>query len=197
QQSTRPLSGGVSRMQLIYSNWNQPLPHGAQITKVGFRPDASGTGTGHQLQLEVWMGHTTNLHSTVSTTFDNNYDSPPIRVVDQRIVALPTVPSVSQGPQTTYVWIPLDRPFTYDGSKNLVVEYRITANSNGNQSFTYRLDSASFYSETTTFGTACATSNQRMPAMSMQRAAAGQLLSFSLNNGPASSPGVLVIVLSN
>lgn len=195
--TNRPLSGGVGRMQLIYSNWRIGIPNGARINRVGFRPDLAGTGTGHQLQLEIWMGHSDNLHASVSTTFANNYVAPAVQVFNRQTFALPTVPSVATGPNPNLIWFQLDQPFTYDSSHNLVVEYRIFANSNGNAAFSYRLDSASFASETTRFGTACATSSNRMPAMTCQPTSLGSNLNLSLTNGPASSPGVLLLGLSN
>lgn len=195
--TSRPLSAGISRVMLVYSKWRLGIPNGAQINRVGFRPDMAGTGTGQQVQMEIWMGHTDNLGSGVSTTFDNNYLAPAVRVYDLAIYALPTVPPVSPGPNPATIWIPLDRPFTYDNSHNLVVEYRIFANSNGNAAFSYRLDVATYLSDTTTFGTACPTSSSRLTRVTTQPVAAGGSLSVSIANGPASSPGSLLIGASN
>lgn len=195
--TNRPLSAGVSRVQIIYSNWRLGIANGAQISRVGFRPDMAGTGAGQQIQLEIWMGHSDNLGTTASTTFDNNFLTPAVRVYDRQIFTLPTVPSVTTGPNPTTIWIPLDRTFTYDSSHNLVVEYRVFANSNGNAAFTYRLDSGTFVSDTATFGTACATSNNRMPSVTTQPAAIGSGLSVSIASGPASSAGVLLVGSSN
>lgn len=195
--TNRPLSAGVSRVQIIYSKWRLGLPNGAQIARVGFRPDMAGTGSGQQIQLEIWMGHSDNLGTGVSTTFDNNPVAPVVRVYDRQVYALPTVPSVATGPNPTTIWIPLDRTFAYDASHNLLVEYRIFANSNGNAAFSYRLDNATFVSDTSTFGTACATSSSRMPAITTQPAAIGSSLSLALANGPASSSGVLIVGSSN
>ncbi|MEZ5966104.1 MAG: hypothetical protein R3F56_19870 [Planctomycetota bacterium] len=195
--TSRPLSAGVSRVMLIYSKWRLGIANGGQISRVGFRPDMLGTGTGHQVQMEIWMGHSDNLGTGVSTTFDNNYLAPAVRVYDRQIFSLPTVPSVSTGPNPNTIWIPLDRTFAYDNTHNLVVEYRIFANSNGNAAFTYRLDVGSFVSDTTTFGTACQTSSNRSPAITTQPVQAGGSMGLSLTNGPASSSGVLLIGSSN
>lgn len=192
-----PLSGGISRVQVVYSRWRIGIPHGAQINRVGVRPDQAGTGAGRQIQLEIWMAHTDNTGSTVSATFANNYTTPAVRVYDSKIFAMPTVPSVPTGPNNSYVWFQLDRPFTYDESKNLIVEYRITANNNGNQPFSYRLDRASFVSATTMFGTACPTSDNRMPATTTGEASVGGTMLVSLANGPANSAGVLLLGTSN
>jgi hypothetical protein len=195
--SNRPLSGGISRVQLIYSRWRIGIPNGAQISRVGVRPDVAGTGAGRQLQLEIWMAHADNVGTAASTTFANNYATPAVRVYDPKLFTMPTVPSVPTGPNNSHVWFQLDRPFTYDSSKSLVIEYRITANNNSNAAFAYALDSAEFVSRTTTFGTACATSGNRMPAITTGRAAAGGSMSVSLANGPATSAGVLLFGISN
>jgi hypothetical protein len=194
--SNWPVSAGISRAQLIYSKWRTPIPNGAQISRVGIRPDVLGTGQGYQLQLEIWMAHSENIHSSASGTFANNYATPAVRVFDQRIFSLPTMPAVPTGPNPNYVWFPLDRSFTYDRSKHLIVEYRISANSNGNAAFSYLIDYADYVSDTVTFGTACPTSGQRMPAMSTQPAHAGGSLSVTLSNAPASSAGAMLFGLS-
>ncbi len=192
-----PFSNGVLRAQMIYSNWRFDVPNGARIQRVGVRPDLSGTGAGKIVQLELLMGHGQTIGTAVSTTFASNYILPASVVYTPKQLSLPTIGAAASGPQTTYVWVPLDTPFPYDATKNLIVEYRVTANNNGNAAFSYRSDVATYVSTTTTYGAACATSGARLPTVSAGAALVGSNWTISIANGPSSTAGVLFLGASN
>lgn len=195
--TTWPFSAGVSRAQMIYSNWRFDVPNAAQIRRVGVRPDVAGSGAGKIVQLEVVMGHGQMIGSATSTTFATNYVAPATVTYTPKQLSLPTIGSASSGPQTTYVWVPLDTPFQYDATKNLIVEYRVSANNNGNAAFSYRMDVATAVSTATTYGTACATSGARLPTVAAGSALVGSNWNVTIAAGPASSAGVLILGASN
>ena len=145
------------------------------------------------------MGHAalTTLNNSMSTTFANNYSTPAVTVYTPKTFALPTVAAVASGPNNNFIWIPLDTPFTYDSTQNLVVEYRVTANSNGNAAFAYALDAGTAITPTTTFGSGCQTSGGTTPALTAGAATVGANWNLSLANGPASSAGILILGGSN
>src|SRR5262245_53545476 len=70
-----PLANGTGRGQIVYEQWDLPVPIGASITRLGFRQDAGTTAmdTGRALQLEVRLGYTTATSANLSTTMDNNF----------------------------------------------------------------------------------------------------------------------------
>lgn len=197
--TNRPLSAGVSRVQIAYSRFRLGMPNGAVIQRIGFRPDVAGTGAGRQVVVEILMGHAapTTLNTGMSTTFASNYSTTPVTVYTPKTLTLPTIPAASAGPNNNYVWIPLDVPFTYDNTQNLVVEYRVTANNNGNAAFSYSLDAGGAVTPTGTFGVACQTSGASTPALTCGAATVGANWNHSLTNGPASSAGILLIGTSN
>jgi hypothetical protein len=186
--SDYPYAGGVGRNQGIYSRHFLNIPNGATITHVGIRPDAASTATGRQLQLEIRMGHCTLDIGSVSSTFANNYDSPPVTVFTQKIVTLPDLVGANPGPSTQYILMQLDTPFVYDATKNLIVDYVITANSAGNVAFTYPTDLASWIASRTTFGTSCTHSNGRVPALNTSNGFANGTWTISLTNGLQNAP---------
>lgn len=197
--TNRPLSAGISRVQIAYSRFRLGMPNGAVIRRLGFRPDVAGTGAGRQVVVEIVMGHAapTVLNTGMSTTFSSNYSTTPVTVYTPKALTLPTIPAAASGPNNNFVWIPLDTPFTYDNTQNLVVEYRVTANSNGNAAFSYALDAGAAVTPTGTFGAACQTSGNTTPALTAGAATVGANWNHSLTNGPASSSGILLIGVSN
>jgi hypothetical protein len=52
-----PFSNGISRVQLVYEDWDLAMPHNTPITRIGFRQDDIGGPAPQQLlQMEVRMG---------------------------------------------------------------------------------------------------------------------------------------------
>ncbi|MBL8900607.1 MAG: hypothetical protein JNM84_23450 [Planctomycetes bacterium] len=186
--SDYPYAGGVGRNQGIYSRHFLNIPNGATITHVGIRPDAASTATGRQIQLEIRMGHCTLDIASVSSTFANNYATPAVTVFTQKIVTLPDLTGANPGPSTQYILMQLDTPFVYDATKNLIVDYIISANSAGNVAFTYPTDVASWIATRTTFGTSCTHSNGRVPALNTSNGFVNGTWNISLTNGLQNSP---------
>lgn len=200
--SNYPFSGGINRYQTIYSKDYAGLANGAAITAIGVRPDGAVASTGHRVQLEIWMGHTSKWGTTstnrLTGTFDSNYDGSLTRVYDKKTLTLPNLTPPVTPPSTSYVMVPLDRSFTYDRTRNLVVEYRVFANDNANQGFGYYIDAGGGYSTNTTFGQACQTSNNRTP----QHTTSGPVIGgsswlLSMTQGAASSAAAFFMGISN
>ncbi len=137
-----PFGYGISRMMIGLEGWDLAVPVGHSITAVGFRQDGVQATTGCTLQLEVRMGYTNRTSDTFSGALDTNYSAPPVTVFGPAPFVLPSLPS---SPGGAPVMVPLSTPFVYAGG-NLVVELRISGNSNGNGSFIYYVDRASFVS---------------------------------------------------
>lgn len=163
-----PFSGGVTRYQTVFLKETVGLDNGAAITAIGVRPDGYNTGTGHRVQMEIWMGHTTRWDTggtnLLTGVFDNNYEGSLTLVYGKKTLQLPNLTPPTTPPATNHVMVTLDRSFTYDRSRNLVVEFRVFANDNANQAFFYPIDFGSGYSVNDTFGVACPTSNGTLPA---------------------------------
>lgn len=185
-----PFAGGVGRNQGIYSRHFLNIPNGATITHVGIRPDAASTAVGRQIQLEIRMGHSTNEIASVSSSFATNYATPQTTVFTQKIIRLPDLVGANPGPATQNVLIQLDTPFVYDRSMNLIVDYIITANDNGNSAFTYPTDLASWVASRTQFGTSCTHSNARVPVLNTSNGYANGSWTISLTNGLQNAPYV-------
>lgn len=184
-----PYSSGVSRMMAEFDAWDIGVPNGHQITAIGFRQDGSSASVSHIVQVEVRMGTTNNTAATVSSTFDSNYATGPTTVYGPALYTLPTLSSSTTGSQ---VWLNLTTPFTYTAGTNLLVEWRITANNNGNASWPYYLDVGSYVS-TITPGTAfnCPHSGNQTARMysNSYGAALGGTWYLYEDRGPASSLG--------
>jgi len=142
-----PFSYGVSRMQTVYEAWDLRIPAGRQITRVGFRAEPNILSTGYALQLEVRMGRTTGTAQSLDPTFDNNWSAPPTTVFGPAIFQLPDLNNPQRpNPDAPNVWLNLTTPYTWNPSENLLIEWRVLANSNGSAGFTYWLDSPGFLS---------------------------------------------------
>src|SRR5690606_11745160 len=179
----------------LYESFDLDIPDGRQITHVGFPRDEARTSFGEQIQLEILMGRTTRTVATVDSEFAKNYAAAPQVVFTRKIFALPDLGIVSNPPVTDTVWVPLDTPFTHDAAQNLIVEYRVYANSKSNQAFSYFLDFAQFHSPITAHGQACPTSSGLLPKLESQRTAIGGTWRVALTNATASSSGTLFIGL--
>lgn len=191
-----PFSGGVSRVHMIYESSRSGtsllgIPNGRQITSISFPRDSTFVVNGQAILLEISMAHTLKTAATAETTFANNFTSPPVVVRPQAIFNLPTMGDVAGSPVRCEV--PLTTPFTYDASQNLLVEFKVFANANSNQSFSYRLDVAGVRSEVSSLGQACMTSGGRTPLLRSTATAIGSNWRVSLSNSPASTNCALQI----
>ncbi|MBL8897807.1 MAG: hypothetical protein JNM84_09270, partial [Planctomycetes bacterium] len=161
-----PFGDGIGRRQFIYQSGFVGLPNGAQITRIGFRPDESASDTGRRVQFQLQMGHGSRSLANASSLFAQNYDGTPTVVFARRILQLPNLTASAPGPSTGAMWIQLDTPFTYDATKNLIVDFSISAIDNGNQPFSYRMDLPSWVAGRSSFGAGCLQSDGRIPQVS-------------------------------
>lgn len=204
--SDLPFSGGITRYQVVYHRDYLLLPNAAMITATGVRPDGLRSSTGQRIQLEIWFGHTTKFGVTgtnrLTSTFDTNYDGSLTRVFDLKTVTLPNLTPPATPPSTTPVMVTLDRPFTYDATRNLVVEYRVFANDNANNRFTYAIDTGFGMATNTRFGQSCPTSTGRLPTHlttgpKLHELAVSRGWRLFVSNGAASSPAAVFMGIDN
>ncbi len=191
-----PLARGTSRVQVLYDRQDLQIPSGNMITKLGFRQDATITteDTGRTLQLEVRMGWSTNSPSQMSTTFDNNYVSPPVTVFGPAAFVLPDLRDPGAPLPNGQVFVPLTTPFAYvPAGQNLVVEYRVFGTSGGGAQFNYRLDRADYYSPVTYGPAGCQHAGGGTPSLTLQPTRPGLSFSASLAQGPGNAPGILAV----
>jgi hypothetical protein len=187
-----PYSSGVSRVQMEYDAWDITVPNGTPITAIGFRQDIGTASTGHALQLEVRMGTTLSDASNIAGTFDTNYATGPVTVFGP---ALYTLPGLITTPGNAVIMLPLTTPYVYNSSQNLLVEYRITANNNGNAAWSYYLDAGSFVSPTAQGAQGCVNSGGQRATLTTGSggAALGGYWYLYLNGAPASSIGFIFL----
>lgn len=197
-QSTFPFSAGISRAQAIYHRRDLTLPAGATITAAGVRQDAASSSTGVRVQLEVAMGQTdldprSGAANPITATFANNYVGSPTTVFTRKVVDLPNLIAGTQRPSPTNVTVTFDVPFRYDATKNLVADWLVHANANGNQGFAYTMDYAYSGSLVDEFGLACSTSGNLTPRCRFNETDIGGTCTVSLSSSSASSPATLFL----
>ncbi len=185
-----PYAYGISRVQAVYESWDllrttgnpNGMVNGSQITRIGFRCDGNATNQGYQLQLEVSMASTNKTAADLSGTYATNYTSgTPTTVFGPALFTLPTLTGAST------VWLTLSTPHTFNASENLLLEWKVSANSNGNSSFTYRLDRGTFVSPTAVGASGCQHSGGQIPTLSLTSVQIGRNLGMYLRQGPRSS----------
>ena len=153
---------GVNRTQFILDKADIVVPNNGQITAVGFRPDnAINVAGGERILMEILMGHSDkNPSSTASgtrveSTFSLNYSDTPVTVFDLGLLTLQPFSPENPGPHSGRFMITLSRPFTYDATKNLVIEFKVRQNDQNNARITYPMDYAFNGSTTRTYGSGC------------------------------------------
>lgn len=186
-----PFSRGISRVMYLHEVWSDgvqllDLPAGATITELGFPADSNRVSDGENLQLEVRMGHTALTTATMGSTFDANAPGGMSTVFPLGVLALPRLNDPVSG-NVRVATVPLTNPFVYNGVDNLLVEFRITANGNGNQPFNYRLDRGTFVSEVESIGAGCASSSGSTPELTSSATKIGGLWRSTLRSAPANS----------
>lgn len=183
--SNLPYAYGVSRVQAVYEAWDLLVPRSTSISRIGFRQDGTNASTGHALQLEVLMGYTNNTAANISATYASNYAGAMTSVFGPALYTLPTL--TSAGGAT--IWLNLTTPFVYNppAGQNLLVEWRVTANNNGNAAFTYYLDAAQFVSQVTAGPAGCPHSGNNTAVLTSQPTAVSGYWSMYLSAAPASS----------
>jgi hypothetical protein len=194
-QTWFPYSYGVSRMMAVYESWDLNIPAGRQITRIGFRADGTTLSYGKSLQLEVRMGQTERTAADMVNTFDTNYFlGQSTTVFGPALYTLPDLNNVlNPNPDGGLVWLTLTTPYTFNPNRNLAVEWRVYANSNGGASFSYYLDSADFISPITTGPNGCPHSGGQTPQLLSRRTRVGSTWYNDLSQGPANQIAVLFI----
>jgi hypothetical protein len=185
------LSYGLSRMQYSYESWDikNQLPKGAKINALGIRPDGNVASTGYKVQMELRFGHSDLAMEKVSNTFDSNYaGSSKTTVISKAVIDLPGILKGTV-PSNSWVKLPFDKTFTYDGNSGLVWESLIYANSNQNKYWAYYMDYARYLSPTETFGKACASGG----SLTSGNATLGSNWYIYLSKAPATTPVALML----
>ena len=193
-----PLARGTSRVQCLYDTIDIDIPSGNQITRLGFREDGSTTpiDVGRSLQLEVRMGWSNEDHQSMTTNFDNNYESPPTTVFGPALFVLPDLRDAAAPLPNGEFYIDLTTPFSFvPNGRNLVVEYRVFGTSAGGSSFTYRLDRADYVSNVTYGVAGCPHAGGGPANMTIAPTRPGLNFSASVSGAPTSAPAFLIVAL--
>lgn len=189
-----PYQYGVSRMMAVYESWDLNVPTGHQITRIGFRADGTTIAYGKSLQLEVRMGQTTRTAANLTNNFDNNWFAPPATVFGPALYAMPDLNNVlNPNPSGNIIWLTLTTPYTFDPTRNLLVEWRIYANNNGGASFSYPLDRAGFNSPVISGPVGCQHSGNQIPDLASRPTKVGGTWHVDLNHAPANQPVILFL----
>lgn len=195
-----PFSYGIARQMIYYDAWDVRIPNGRSISRIGFVCNETSSSTGYPLMLKVQMGQSTQPFANVSTTFNTNFTGTPTVVYgdasgNAKIFNLPDIAPLPTGPNV--VWLPLDNPFPYDNTKNLVIDFQVFANQNSNAAFNYRLDEARHISTQRSFNLACPTSGGRTPSIVSNESSTyiGRNWYLNLSNGPSTTPMALLVGL--
>ncbi len=193
-----PLANGTSRNQCLYEGVDLQVQSGHQITKLGFRQDATTTtmNLGRSLQLEVRMGYSTYTAATMTTTFDTNYHVPPITVFGPALFVLPNLRDPANPLTDGKFFLTLTTPFNYvPAGRNLIVEYRVFGTSGGGSPFTYILDRADYYSVVTNGPAGCLHSGGGPTVLTTTPTRPGLYYDTTVTNGPTNAPAVLALSL--
>ena len=184
-----PFSSGISRQQIVYEDWDLNIPANTPITRIGFRQDSVGGGApGRQLQMEVRIGTTTATASSLGTNYDNNFASAPQVVFAQGLYSLPAITASAPG----IVWVNFATPYQYPGG-NLLVEFKVFANNNGNQAFSYYLDQASYVSPVANGVQGCLHSGNQRPVLTNSPTQVGSNWNLALSSAPSNTAVALLL----
>jgi hypothetical protein len=193
-QNWFPYAYGVSRMMAVYEAWDVGVPSGHQITRIGFRADGLTQAIGKSLQLQVRMGQTDRTAQTLQSNFDNNWFGTPTSVFGPALFVMPDLNNVANpNPDGNVIWLTLTTPYTFDPSRNLLVEWRVLANSNGGAAFPYQLDRAQFESPIVTGPQGCQHSGNQIPDLESRETKVGGTWYLDLYQAPASQPLLLCL----
>jgi len=142
-----PMSWSPTRYQQVFLG--SEIGNASKVFfSLGFRQDDAFAGyKGQIVDLEIKLGYTTYDHNSLTTNFNNNFNSgTPLTVLKRRSILLPDMPSSKPtNPATFFIQIGFDIPFaySYQQGRNLLIEIIQRGNSNNNSLFTYPLDAAS------------------------------------------------------
>ena len=189
-----PYSYGVSRMMGVYDRWDLQVAPGQAITRIGFRCEGTTQSTGRSLQLEVRMGSTLNTAANCVANFDANYTAPPVTVFGPALFVMPDMNNLlNPNPDGNMIWLGLTTPFVPDPNQNLVVEWRVSANSGGSTQFSYALDRADFLAPTVDAQQVCPHSGGSTAQLRNRGGSVGSSWSLDLTQAPASQLAILFV----
>lgn len=180
--------GQIGRTAFLYESRDLTIAAGQRITRIGFREDATRTAIepGYVIQLEVWMGYSANTAQTITQSFSANYNTPaggPTRVFGPALFTLPALRDPTAPLPNGQFWIDLTTEFSFDPSQgNLMVEYRVFANSNSNAQFNYRLDVADWHSPRAEGPSSCGTTQ-----IAFRPTRVGSNMYLDLSSAPANT----------
>lgn len=183
-----PFSAGISRAQFVYEDWDLNIPANTPITRIGFRQDSTQAAATQLLQLEVRIGTTLATATTISNTFDNNFSGAPTTVFPLGLFTLPTLTSTSNA----IIWVNFNAPWVYPGG-NLLAEFRVYGNNNGNQGFYYPLDLGTFVSPLNHGVPGCPHSGNQTPVLTNSATQIGSNWYMTLSGAPAGTAVALFI----
>lgn len=180
-----PYSSGVSRQMIVYEAWDLPGLAGRTISRIGFRQDGNRASTARAIQVEVRMAHTDRTAANLLNNFANNYTlGAPTTVFGPALYNLPALTTMTTGQQ---IWLDLTTPFLFNGTDNLLVEFRVTANNNGNQQFTYYLDVGDTESPNRQGVPGCPHSGNQTATLDTRSVGVGANWLLDLRNAPANT----------
>jgi hypothetical protein len=141
-----PFSWTPSRYQQVFLG--SETGGTAIIAGISLRQDnAFSNYDAQKIDMAMWLGGTTFDHTTLTTTYDSNFNStnaPKVEVFKRRWYALPKMGPIPTNPNDILFTIPFDRPWPKIlGNDNLLVEVKGYGNTAGNAIFTYPLDAGS------------------------------------------------------
>lgn len=129
----RPWAGGIGRYQQWYSagGLQTAILEPMRIDRIEFFAGSGLTANATTIDCEILMAH--GLASGVTSTFGNNYATPPVVVRP-----LSTINLLAGATGTVVLDIPFTTPFTWDRVRPVLLEVRIHGNGTPNdQPFNY------------------------------------------------------------
>jgi hypothetical protein len=194
-----PLAYGTSRVQVVFDAPSIAVPSGRQISRLAWREDGTFTSlvAGRSLQLEVRMGWSTYNSTNLTSTYDNNFASPPTTVFGPALFVLPALHDPAAPLPNGRFGIDIT-PFNYTppAGQNLLIEYRIFGTSGGGAPFNYYIDRADYVSPVVNGPAGCPHSSGTA-ALVFDPVRPGLYFSGTVTNGPAAAPGVLALNVGN
>jgi hypothetical protein len=194
-----PFSYGKARQMVLYEKHDLKIPHAAKISHLGFQAEKGRQSKGHKVLMKVYMGRSNEAAKSMKATFASNWFGAPSQVfggTSGKVIALPDLGnSLSPNPNTPFVWLPLDTPYTYDNTRNLAVDYQALANDNSNKFWYYYTDAALLESPVVKNGDGCKDGSGQIPVLKSRPTSIDSRWYVDLSNAPNSTPTVMLASL--
>lgn len=176
------------RAQIVYEDWDLGIAPGTPITRIGFRQDGTVTSASHEVMLEVSMGVSNGTSETLCSSFASNFAGPPTVVRPQSLFVVPALTGTEP-----IAWIDLPAPhYVYQGG-DLLVEFCVASNDNGNAAWDYRLDMANYVSTVTAGVPGCLHTGGQRPTLQSSPGRVGGNWDIELSNAPVNVPIAIFI----